>query len=94
MEELLAAIVENTAAVRELIEIEKAKLTQSEWVTYKEACIILGISQNTNSKRRIDNAVKRYGLRYSNTRPRRYARKDILQLNRKVLEGSWAIPGN
>lgn len=95
-EKLIAAIEKNTAAVLELIELQRASMNQqSEWVTYKEASMILGLSPTTgNSKRRIDNAVKRYKLRYQNTRPRRYSREDIVKLNAKVMEGRWVLIGN
>lgn len=93
---LISAIKENTAVMRELLRIERARINQSEWMTPEEAAQFLSLKTDTPTKyhrRQLSRAADRYGLRVTGTKTPRYWRADIIEFNRKLLEGTAVIPG-
>lgn len=90
LQDLQSTIRQHTAMLSRYLEIEEEK--RSTWISVEAAARILGLnnSERTN-KRKLDAAVRRFGLRYTRTRPRQYNREDIIDLNRRILEGKARI---
>lgn len=93
MDQLIAAIEKNTAVMERLLEIEEAKLTQSDWMTPEEAARELGlnITKSNYHRRRLNEGAKRHGVRIRNTRPPAYWREDIYTLSRKIRDGRAVV---
>ncbi|PHN06144.1 hypothetical protein [Flavilitoribacter nigricans] len=93
---LITAIKENTAVMRELLKLERARITRSEWMTPEEVAQLIGLDTNTTTKyyrRQVSRAADRYGLRVTGNKKPRYWRADIIEYNRKLLAGTAVIPG-
>lgn len=94
LQSLESTLKDHIEVVNRYIEIEEKKYDRSEWISLEEASKILGLnnSRGTN-KRKLDSAVRRYFIRYTKTRPRTYYREDIIELNRRILEGKAVLYG-
>ena len=100
MEELIAAIKENTAAnqaqlaaLNRLLAIEEAKVNQSDWMTAEEVAkeLKIPLSATNYHRRKIILTAKRYGIRYSKNKPTVYWREDIMEFSRKLKEGKAVL---
>lgn len=92
IQDLQTSIDQQTEVLARLVALEEKRRNPSEWISAEEAAHILGLNQSAvTNKRKLDNAVKRYALRYTRTRPRRYSREDVIELNQRVLAGRAMI---
>ena len=92
IQHLQSAIDQQTEVLARLVELEEKRRNPSEWISAEEAAHILGLNQSPGTNRRkLNRSIDRYKVRYLNTRPRKYCRKDIIELNQRVLAGRAQI---
>lgn len=92
IQDLQTSIDQQTEVLARLVALEEKRRNPSEWISAEEAAHILGLNQApVTNKRKLDNSIERYKIRYTKTRPRKYCRKDIIELNQRVLAGRAQI---
>lgn len=91
--ELLTAIQDLQSAVRQQTEllarlVAQQKESSADWISEQEAARILGLNNApSTTRRKLRFATEQYKVRHTNTRPNRYHRQDIQELNKKIQEG-------
>ncbi len=88
--EYLQALKENTAAVKELVSLMKAKETRSDWVDPEEAAVILGLNI---TKGRVHRSNLRWLIKqgfvkqFRPGRPYKYYRNELEKISKKIASG-------
>ncbi len=93
---ILHALLENTAAINQLIGLIRAKETRSDWVDPEEAAVILGLTiTKANNHRKQLNWLIRQGFlkQFRSGRPPVYFREELERVSKKIANGEIGYVG-